>query len=94
MAKNIGLKRFFEVSLVMIIVFVVIMIIFAVVYFGFGLIKKGIHANVISSETETSVGSIDWIIIFFVTAAIVVFTLKKLAKKDLFKISFKKDREK
>lgn len=88
MEKGINWKKGLEISLGLVMVFVAIMVVFGVLHFGFNFLRNSISGNIISQETAESIGNFNWVIVSILTSIVTLVALKKVVKKDLFKINW------
>lgn len=80
-------KRFIEISFVMVVASVLIMAVFGILNFGFKYVRKSFSGNVIVGGYD-SIGDTGWIIITILTGLIVFMIIKFLMKKEIFSVKF------
>ena len=81
------IKRFFEITFVILIVFGIIALVFLLLNYGFEFLKI-ISANVVSGieNSSASSGVLHWFIITALTAFVVFYILKFLVRKNFLKM--------
>ena len=87
MNKSSPVKKFIEISLVMVIASVLIMAVFGILNYGFKFVRKSFSGNVVAGGYD-SIGNVGWIVITILTGLIVFFIFKFLIKKEIFALKF------